>query len=139
MKKRMLTLFVLLLLLAFSTACAESARFTAGTFTGSAVGFHGELLVEVEVSDQEILKVTVGENNETYHVGEAAFPILEKSIVENQSLADVITGATITSRAVTNAVIDALKKANAVPSSIMRKFVYKSGRTKSAQGRRNCP
>lgn len=113
MKNRMLTLFVLLLLLAFSTACAESTRFTAGTFTGSAVGFHGELLVEVEVSDQEILKVTVGENNETYHVGEAAFPILEKSIVENQSLADVITGATITSRAVTNAVIDALKKANA--------------------------
>ena len=26
-----------------------------------------------------------------------------------------------------------------VPSSIMRKFVYKSGRTQSAQGRETCP
>ena len=28
---------------------------------------------------------------------------------------------------------------SAVPSSIMRKFVYKSGRTPSAQGRETCP
>ena len=27
----------------------------------------------------------------------------------------------------------------AVPSSIMRKFIYKSGRTQSAQGRETCP
>ena len=26
-----------------------------------------------------------------------------------------------------------------VPSSIMRKFIYKSGRTQSAQGRKTCP
>ena len=26
-----------------------------------------------------------------------------------------------------------------VPSSIMRKFIYKSGRTQSAQGRETCP
>ena len=28
---------------------------------------------------------------------------------------------------------------NSVPSSIMRKFIYKSGRTQSAQGRETCP
>ena len=28
---------------------------------------------------------------------------------------------------------------NQVPSSIMRKFIYKSGRTQSAQGRETCP
>ena len=28
---------------------------------------------------------------------------------------------------------------NKVPSSIMRKFIYKSGRTQSAQGRETCP
>ena len=30
-------------------------------------------------------------------------------------------------------------KIRKVPSSIMRKFVYKSGRTPSAQGRETCP
>ena len=29
--------------------------------------------------------------------------------------------------------------AREVPSSIMRKFIYKSGRTQSAQGRETCP
>ena len=29
--------------------------------------------------------------------------------------------------------------AGEVPSSIMRKFIYKSGRTQSAQGRETCP
>ena len=31
------------------------------------------------------------------------------------------------------------KEVTLVPSSIMRKFIYKSGRTQSAQGREPCP
>lgn len=31
------------------------------------------------------------------------------------------------------------KSVTLVPSSIMRKFIYKSGRTQSAQGRETCP
>ena len=34
---------------------------------------------------------------------------------------------------------DGKKAGLAVPSSIMRKFIYKSGRTQSAQGRETCP
>ena len=33
----------------------------------------------------------------------------------------------------------AKKNERQVPSSIMRKFIYKSGRTQSAQGRETCP
>ena len=33
----------------------------------------------------------------------------------------------------------ALRAVQRVPSSIMRKFIYKSGRTQSAQGRETCP
>ena len=38
-------------------------------------------------------------------------------------------------------ILERLKKVsnNMVPSSIMRKFIYKSGRTQSAQGRETCP
>ena len=32
-----------------------------------------------------------------------------------------------------------LRRKPTVPSSIMRKFIYKSGRTQSAQGRETCP
>ena len=32
-----------------------------------------------------------------------------------------------------------MKTKDLVPSSIMRKFIYKSGRTQSAQGRETCP
>ena len=32
-----------------------------------------------------------------------------------------------------------IKPVKMVPSSIMRKFIYKSGRTQFAQGRETCP
>lgn len=110
MKKQLATAMAVLLCL-FSCAYAE-------TFSGSATGFHGPVNVSIELEDKEIKAVNILENNETYRVGEAAFPILTESIVSNQSLADVVTGATITSRAVNNAVIEALKTADLTEEEI---------------------
>lgn len=108
-------LLILLLALFLSTcgATAEENLFTPGTYEGVANGFHGEIHVTVEVDANRIVQVTVGDNSETYHIGDAVFPLLEKSIVDNQSLADVVTGATISSRATTNAVANALEHAGA--------------------------
>lgn len=114
--KKIITLFLLLILLV-STASAD-ALFTPGTYDGMSNGFHGPIHVQVEVSEDAILSVKVGENHETNRVGTLAFPILEESIVANQSLADVVTGATISSRATTNAVVKALEAAGATAETI---------------------
>ena len=48
---------------------AVSAGMTAGTYTASAMGMNDEVTVEVEVSENEILSVTVTEESETPGIG----------------------------------------------------------------------
>ena len=94
-------------------AAAEASAMIPGVYTGSAKGFHETLSVEVEVTEDAITRVTVGENGETVLIGTLAIPMLEESIVKNQSLADTVSGATFTSNAINGAVAEALKAAGA--------------------------
>jgi fumarate reductase flavoprotein subunit len=95
-------------------------RLQPGVYTGEAKGFGGVLQVQVEVTENTITRVAVGANTETDTVGTLAFAPLEKSIVENQSLADTVSGATFSSMAVKAAVEDALKKAGAQDDMLRR-------------------
>jgi fumarate reductase flavoprotein subunit len=97
-----------------------SPRLRQGAYVGEAKGFGGVLQVHVEVTENAIAKVTVGANRETDSVGTLSFAYLEKSIVENQSLADTVSGATFSSMAVKAAVEDALKKAGAQDDMLRR-------------------
>ena len=114
-------LFVLLtvLLLAFA-GCAgntepeEEIKYKAGTYAAEENGFHGPVKVEVEVSDDVILSVTVTEHEETPGYGSRAVDELPALIVEAQSLAvDGVSGATFTSTALIKAVELALVEAGA--------------------------
>lgn len=93
-----------------------------GVYTGSAKGFHGTLTAEVEVTEDAIAKVTVLDNGETVNVGTLAIPLLESSIVENQSLADTVSGVTFSSNAINGAVADAMKQAGA-NSALLNDFL----------------
>lgn len=65
--KRMLTCLLALALSLGMTASAEG--YTPGTYAGSAMGFGGPLEVQVEVSEDAIVSVHVGGNNETLGIG----------------------------------------------------------------------
>ncbi len=108
-----------------------SGVMTAGVYTASAMGMNDQVTVEVEVSEDAILSVTVTEESETPGIGGplknadgeiltggGTSPVesVPAAIVENQSLSvDTVTGATITSYAVINAVSDCLEQAGADP------------------------
>ncbi len=110
---------------------AGTGAMTAGTYTASAIGMNDQVTVSVEVSEDAILSVTVTEQQETPGIGAplvnadgevltggGASPVesIPAAIVENQSLSvDSVTGATITSYAVVNAVRDCLEQAGADP------------------------
>jgi succinate dehydrogenase/fumarate reductase flavoprotein subunit/uncharacterized protein with FMN-binding domain len=100
------------------TSDEPTLRLTAGAYTGEAVGFHGTLEVEAEVTSNEIIRVTVLSHNETVGVGDLAVDYMKTSIVLNQSLADTVSGATFSGWAVKNAVADALQKAGATEAMI---------------------
>ena len=118
--KKMLALLLAMTLAASLAAADEGALFTPGTYEGTAAGFHGPIRVQVEVTENEIKSVRTLEQNESFKIGDAAFPVLEESLVRDQSLADVVTGATITSFGFRSAVSNALKEAGASAETLKK-------------------
>ena len=91
---------------------SPAAPLTAGTYTGTARGFHGDITVEVQVSESAILSVEVTENPETRFVADLATQQLPRDIVAQQSIAvDGYTGCTVSGNAVLRAVRSALSQA----------------------------
>lgn len=85
---------------------------TAKTATGEAQGLDGPVKVEVIADDQKLYSVKVTEQNETEGIGSVAAEKIPAAMVEQQTInVDAMSGATITSDAVKNAVKSALESA----------------------------
>ena len=83
--------------------------FIPGTYTGEATGYGGPIQAEVTVDETSILSVTVTGDKETQGVGSNAVEKLPAQIVEKQSTGvDAISGCTVSSKAVLEAVRQAL-------------------------------
>ena len=79
------------------------------TLTGSAQGRNGEVSVEVLATPEQIFQIKVTNHTETDGIGSVAVEELPGSIVDSQSLlVDSISGATVTSDAIKEAVRVAL-------------------------------
>lgn len=86
---------------------------TDGTYTATVEGQEGEMVVEVVISASKIASVTVVSNNETPAVAQGALDSIPSAIVENNSVdIDTISGATLTSNRILDAVTDCLTQAS---------------------------
>ena len=95
----------------------KTGRFTAGTYTAEVTGMHA-MKVTVTVSDDKIEDVTL-EHSETPGIGEPVAEAMPGEIVELQGLGvDMVSGATLTSTAIINGVIDCLKQAGLTDADI---------------------
>ena len=89
------------------------ANFTEGVFVGEADGMKGPLQTRVVFSRRAILDIRVIEHNDTLMFAETPIEVIPALIVQYQSLdVEVVTGATLTSLAILNAVEDAVVQAN---------------------------
>ena len=116
MKKRLsiLVLVVLLLFAMLPNAFADEAapKYNAGTYTATAVGRNANITLECVFSDDALESITCIDSQETDGVGDLAIGMLTKSIVQYQSLGvDSVSGASLTSFAVKQAVADCVKQA----------------------------
>lgn len=128
MKKIMAVLLALTMILglnSFAFAEAGKTPMTPGTYEGTAQGQNGIVTVEVTVTADKIEKIEVTSQMETPGIGapltengnegDTPVAVLPARMVENQTwTVDSVSGATITSYALRNAVKDALTKACAV-------------------------
>ncbi len=94
------------------TPAPAPAKLTPGTYEGEAQGMIAPLKVAVTVSEDAILSIEVLESKDTQGVGEYAYSNLPPRMVEAQTTGvDIISGATVSSRALQFACNNALEKA----------------------------
>ena len=95
-----------------STGSDEALAFTAGTYTGTGVGYNGPTTVEVTFDDSKITDIKIVDTKETGHVGDTAFEVLIPQMIEaNGTGVDAVSGATFSSKALKTAVNDAAEQA----------------------------
>ena len=112
MKKRMFGLCLAAALAVQTGFGAAPALADQVTATGVGQGIDGDVVVEVTLDETTIYDVTVTEQNETVGIGSVAVEQLPGEIVANNSiLVDGISGATVTSDAIKNAVKEAIEEA----------------------------
>lgn len=112
MKKLSLVLVLSLMLFSFAACSSKEAAAPAGeakTLTGTAKGFGGEVTVTLTVNGDDITDVKAVGDDETKGVGSMAIDQLPALIVESDSAeVDGVSGATVTSNAIKEAVNAAL-------------------------------
>lgn len=84
-----------------------------GIYRGEAEGFRGDILVEVQVEDNEIIDIKIIKHQDTEEYAEPAFAYLKEEMLDKQTHdVDIYSGSTVTSEAVIEAVEEALEKAD---------------------------
>lgn len=94
------------------TPDAQEGAYKAGTYEAAADGRNGPVKVSVTFTADAIEKVEIVEHAETGGISDPAIDGIPAAIVTYQSLGvDAISGATLTSEAILNAVIDCVTQA----------------------------
>lgn len=106
--KKHVSLLLTLVLLAATLSLGASA--SAETFTGSGYGMQGPVTAAVTIEDGKITAIELTECNETANICAVAVERIPQQIIEHQTLSvDTVTGATLASNAILNAVRAAVK------------------------------
>ncbi|PWM61497.1 MAG: FMN-binding protein [Clostridia bacterium] len=92
---------------------SESGNWKDGTYTETAKGKKGNFEVSVTIKDGTISDISVGENQETPDKGGVVIDTLPGQMLEKQTYdVDAISGATVTSDALKDAVARCLEQAS---------------------------
>ena len=90
----------------------DTAKFKAGSYTGSAKGNNGDVIVEVTLTQDKIESISVKQHEETKGLGDTAIERVIDEIIKTQSVqVETVSGATNSSNATIEAVSAALKEA----------------------------
>lgn len=107
-----LTVFILGLLIPVTGCGSSQAIYQPGTYVNQAEGYYSTLIVEVTVDERQIIDIKVTAHEEPKILSDIVFSQLPAMIKKKNSVdVDEISGATYTSRALIEAVSDALSQA----------------------------
>lgn len=113
---RSIIVLILFAVVIFTSGCGDApadepeGAYIEGSYTGSAEGYNEEVELEVIVEGGSISEINITAHAETESIAEPAFEETIDNIIANQSTegVDTVSGATLSSEAVINAVDQAL-------------------------------
>ncbi|HWR22135.1 MAG TPA: FAD-dependent oxidoreductase [Feifaniaceae bacterium] len=106
-------------------------KYKAGTYTGTGTGMGGDVEVSVTFSEDAITDISVGSHNETPDISDPAIERIPQNIISNQSLGiDVVSGATLTSKAILEAVAACAEQAGGDVEALKAAPVAQTGTAK---------
>lgn len=109
--KRNIAIVLTLILLVTALVGCGGTKYTDGTYTGEGTGME-PMKVSVEIKDGKIASVEITENDESEGYCEEALEQIPQIIVDKNSTdVDAVSGATITSNGIKEAVDNALESA----------------------------
>lgn len=113
--KRLIAALLVLGLFVTLTACGSAeGKYKPGTYEGVGTGNGGPIKVEVTVDKDKIKNIEVIEHNETPVLSDPAFEEIIKNVIEQNDVnVEPVSGATLTSKGLIEAIKDALSKAGA--------------------------
>lgn len=112
---------------------SESAAYTPGTYSASATGLGGEITVTMTFDETSITDVAMDLSCETPEIGQAAEEALKNAIMTGQGAEiDAVSGATVTSNAVKEAVADCITQAKGL--AVEKEEEPASDKAESADG-----
>ncbi len=89
----------------------QKSIYKDGTYTGYGEGMNGKVKVNVTISGDKIISISVGENSEDEeYLGEAK-GVIDRIIASQSTSVDVVSGATYSSNGIIGGVNEALSKA----------------------------
>ncbi|UUM11283.1 FMN-binding protein [Clostridiaceae bacterium HFYG-1003] len=101
----------------------KHAGMSPGTYLGLGNGRNGAIVVKVQVSENSLDSIDVVSSQETWNTGSIPISVYPDQILKTQSLdVDLISGATISSLALLNAVKDAISQAGGDPAKFTGKI-----------------
>lgn len=108
--KRAITVIIASMLVL--AACGAKSPYKDGTYQGEGEGKVGPVKVSVAIEKGKISAVTVTEHAETPGLSDSSITEIPQAILKAQSVeVDSISGATMTSNAIIQAVTESLEKA----------------------------
>ena len=126
--KRLLSLFVALLLCVSALPAMADGALTAGTSDVTADGFGGKIVLAVTVGEAGVTAVEVKEHSETEGIGAAALPVLVEAAVSTGAFeVDAVAGATVTSKAFNAALAAAEKLARGESAEVSTETTLQDG------------
>lgn len=128
--KKLTTIVLAVVLVAALIGCQVAAgqgTYKPGTYESEVPGHNGPIKVAVTFDRDAITEIKVISHSETEGIGTTVFERLPGEIIKHQSLGvDTLSGATITSRALINAVAGAVDKAGGNSRALRAKTIEKT-------------